>query len=93
MDRDRVIGGLAVLKAFFLHDQPAQEILDGARELLKDQPDWISCDDQLPVPGEMVLTLTFVAFMAAPPVVIRPPELLPVVVMVVSLTFTVVPVP
>ena len=102
MTRDQIIGGLALLKAFFLHDRPAQEILDGARELLKqDQagltmdgtaligeldriidvgivnakqdtaalkqcreilrncPRWVSCDDQEPPEGEMVITLIF----------------------------------
>lgn len=58
MTRDKIIGGLGLLKAL-LRDRESQAILDGARELLKDQLCWISCDDQLPVPGETVLTLTF----------------------------------
>ena len=56
MTRDKIIGGLGLLKAL-LRDRESQAILDGARELLKDQPQWISCDDQLPPEGETVLTL------------------------------------
>ena len=56
MTRDKIIGGLALLKAL-LRDQESQAILDGARELLKDQPQWISCDEQEPPEGETVLTL------------------------------------
>ena len=41
----------------------------------------------------LVETVRLSAFIVAPPVVIRPPELLPVVVMVVLETFTVVPLP
>lgn len=58
MTRDKIIGGLGLLKAL-LRDQESQAILDGARELLKDQPQWISCDDQLPPEGDTVLTLIF----------------------------------